>query len=80
MRKDAPIHLTRISIKTSTLEQIQRKVRKTTYTEKKKADWFLIIAKINIFLKSKYYKSKTDTFHPLNIYDIPTKEHQAVDC
>ena len=80
MRKDTPINLTRKSIKISTLEQIQRKGRKTTYTERKKADSFLILAKICIFLKSKYYKSKTDTLHPLNEYDIPAKEHEVVDC
>ena len=80
MRKDTPINLTRKSIKISTLEQIQRKGRKTTYTERRKADWFLIIAKICIFLKSKYYKSKIDTLHPLNVHDILTKEHQVVDC
>ena len=80
MRKDTPINLTRKSIKISTLEQIQRKGRKTTYTERRKADSFLIIAKICTFLKLKYYKSKTDTLHPLNEYDIPANEHQVVDC
>ena len=80
MRKDTPINLTRKSIKISTLEQIQRKGRKTTYTERRKADWFSIIAKICIFLKSKYYKSKNDMLYPLNKYDIPANEHQVVDC
>ena len=80
MRKDTPINLTRKSIKISTLEQIQRKGRKTTYTERRKADWFLIIAKIYIFLKSNYYKSKTDTLYQLNVYKNPAKEYQVVDC
>ena len=80
MRKDTPINLTRKSIKISTLEQIQRKGRKTTYTERRKSDWFLIIAKICIFLNSKRYKSKTDMLHLLNEYDIPTNEHQVVEC
>ena len=80
MRKDAPINLTRKSIKKSTSEQIQRKDRKTTYTERRKADWFLIIAKIYIFLKSNYYKSKTDTLYLLNVYKTPAKEYQVVDC
>ena len=80
MRKDAPINLTRKSIKISTLEQIQHTGRKSTYTERRKADWFLIIAKICIFLKLKCYKIKTDTLHPLNEYDFSAKEHQVVDC
>ena len=79
MRKDAPINLTRKSIKISTLEQIQGKGRKTAYTEQRKADQFLIIAKIYIFLKSKYYKSKTDTLYQLNAYAKPAKEYQVVD-
>ena len=80
MRKDEPINLTRKSIKISTLEQIQRKGRKITYTERRKADWFLIRAKIYIFLKSNYYKSKTDTLYLLNVYKTPAKEYQVVDC
>ena len=80
MRKDAPINLTRKSIKISTLEQIQGKGRKTTYTEQRKADQFLIIAKIYIFLKSKYYKSKTDSLYQLNVHKNPAKEYQVVDC
>ena len=54
--------------------------RKTTHTERRKADWFLIIAKIYIFLKSNYYKSKTDTLYQLNVYKNPAKEYQVVDC
>ena len=80
MRKDAPINLTRKLIKISTLEQIQCKGRKTTYTERRKADLFLIIAKIYIFRKSKYYKSKTDTLYQLNVYAKPAKEYHVVDC
>ena len=79
MRKGATINLTRKSNKISTLEQIQRKGRKTAYTERRKADLFLIIAKIYIFLKSKYYKSKTDTLYQLNAYAKPAKEYQVVD-
>ena len=75
----APINLPRKLIKISTLEQIQHKGRKTTYTERRKADLFLIIAKINIFLKLKYYKSKTDTLYQLNVYAKPAKEYQVVD-
>ena len=63
MRKDTPINVTRKLIKISTLEQIQPKGRKTTDTERRKADWFLTIAKICIFPKLKQYKSKTDTLH-----------------
>ena len=80
MRKGATINLTRKSNKISTLEQIQRKGRKTAYTERKKADLFLIIAKIYIFLKSKFYKSKTGTLYQLNVYAKPAKEYQVVDC
>ena len=79
MRKDAPINLTKISIQISTLEQIQRKGRKITYTERRKADLLLIIAKVYIFLKSKYYKSKTDTLYQLNVYAKAAKEYQVVD-
>ena len=79
MRKDAPINLTKKSIQISTLEQIQRKGRKITYTERRKADLFLIIAEIYIFLKSKYYKSKTDTLYQLNVYAKAAKEYQVVD-
>ena len=80
MRKDVPINLTRKSIKIFTLEQIQPKGRKTTYTERRKADWFLIIPKIYIFLKSKCNKSKTDTLYQLNASKNPAKKYQVVDC
>ena len=79
MRKDA-LNLTRKSIKISTLQQIQHKGRKTTYTERRQADCFLKIVKIYIFLKSQHYKSKTDTLNQLNVYKNPAKEHQVVDC
>ena len=80
MRKDVPINFTRKSIKISPLEQIQLKGRKTTYTERRKADWFLVIPKIYIFLKSKYHKSETDTLYQLNVYKNPAKQYQVVDC
>ena len=39
------------------------KVGKTTYTERRKAYWFLIIGKIYVFLKSKCFKRKTTYVH-----------------
>ena len=80
MRKDAPINSTRKFVKISTLEQIYRKGRKTTYTERRKANLFLMIVKIYISLKSKYYKSKTHTLYHLKVYAKPAKEYQVVDC
>ena len=55
------------------------KVGKTTYTERRKAYWFLIIGKIYFFLKSKYFKSKTDILHTFIVYKIPTEVHEVVD-
>ena len=56
------------------------KVRKITYTERKKACWFLIISKICFFLNSKRFKSKTDILHTFIVYKIPTNVHEVVDC
>ena len=52
---------------------------KTTYIEGKKSGCFLIIGKIEFFVKSKCYKSKTDILHTFIVYKIPAKEHQVVD-
>ena len=52
---------------------------KTTYTERRKAHWFLIIGKTYFFLNSKCFKSKTDILHTFIVYTIPTKVHDVVD-
>ena len=51
---------------------------KTTYIEGKKSGCFLIIGKIEFFVKSKCYKSKTDILHTFIVYKIPAKEHEVV--
>ena len=43
-------------------------MEKTTDTERKKSDWFLIISKIYFFLKSKFLKNKFAKF--VNSQDI----------
>ena len=55
------------------------KLGKSTYTQKRKGEWFLIIDIFLFFVKSKCYKSKTDKLYVLNGYIIPAKEHQVVD-
>ena len=80
MRKNAPKNLPRKSSKISTSGIFSPKLGKSTYTEKRKANWFLIINKINFFAKSKCYNSKTDKLHTLNGYKIGAKEHQVVYC
>ena len=60
MRKDALINLRRKWIKISILEQIYHKGRKNyLHWKKRLADWFLVIGKIDLFLKPKCYKRKT---------------------
>ena len=51
MRKNAPKNLTRKWIKISASGIFSPKLGKSTYTEKRKADWFLIINNICFFAK-----------------------------
>ena len=56
--KHAPIKLTKKESKYQLQSRFKSKVVETTYTERKNADWLLIIDVIYFFPKSKCYKSK----------------------
>ena len=80
MEKDAPIKLKRIGSKCLLPRRFKPKIGKSTYTEEKKFDCFLILGKIYFFVKSKCYKSNTTILHTLIVYKISAREHQVSDC
>ena len=49
MKKHAPTKLTKKKIKYLLHSRFKPKVVKITYTERKKADWLLIIGKMDLF-------------------------------
>ena len=52
MKKHAPIKLTKKTIKYLLQSRFKPKVVKTTYTERKNADWILIIDKMIFFFSN----------------------------